>query len=150
MAYKTPQPSLTAFSDANQQNVIRRVYERLDTVEAATGLQSFSSGRKAPAPPQATLSVTTNPKVAGHAYIRITNPQFLGANRNLIGTPLQHWVQASPNPQFTANVTDFPVTPQTYMDTSELGSGTFYFQLRSTSDGQTFNDPVTSGKVSIP
>jgi hypothetical protein len=150
VAYKTPEPSVTAFSDANQQNVVRRVYERLNAVEQATNLQSFSSGRKAPAPPQATLNVTTNPKVSGHAYIRITNPQFLGSNRNLIGAPLQHWVQASPSQQFNSNVTDFPVTSQTYIDTSELGSGTYYFQLRSTFDGKTFNDPVTSGKVSIP
>jgi hypothetical protein len=150
MSYKTPQPSVEAFKDADQQNIVRRIYERLDSVEKVTSLQSFSSGRKAPAPPQAALSVSVNSQVKGHAYVRITNPQYLGTNQNPIAAPIQHWIKASPSPSFNGGVVDFGITSQTYIDTSELGSGTFYFQLRSTTDGKTFNNPTSSGKVVIP
>jgi len=150
MAYKTPQPSVQAFQDADQQNVVKRIYERLDSIEEATSLQSFVSGRAAPAPPQAALTVSTNPTQPGHAYIRITNPQYLGTNKNRIATPIQHWLIASPSPGFNSGVIDFGKTSQTYIDTSELGSGIWYLQLRSTTDGKTFNNPVSSGKVVIP
>lgn len=151
MGYKTPQPTVEeAFQDPSQQNWARRVYERLDLLEESTNTQSFSSGRAAPAPPQATLAVNINPSVKGHAYIRITNPQYLGTNKNPIAAPIQHWIQASPNPGFNSGIIDFPKTSQTYIDTSELGSGTWYLQLRSTFDGKTFNNPVSSGKVVIP
>jgi hypothetical protein len=150
MAYKPPQPDVGAFSDHGQQNVVRRIYERLNLIEKATSLQSIVSGRAAPAPPQAVLSVTTNPKIAGHAFIRITNPQYLGTNKNRIATSIEHWLQASPTPSFNSGIIDFPKTSQTYIDTSELGSGVWYLQLRSTTDGKTFNNPVGSGKVVIP
>jgi hypothetical protein len=149
MAYKTPQPNVLAFAHPAQQNVIRRIYERISNLEEATNLQSFSGGRKAQAPAQATLAVRVNPRVAGHAYIRITNPQYLGTNRNRITSPLLHEVVASTSPGFNQNVIQFGVTAQTYIDTSELGSGTFYIRLRSTLDGKTFNNPVIS-KVTIP
>ena len=147
MSYKTPQPLVTAFSDPNQQNVVRRMGERLDGIEEAINLQSLSSGRKAPAPPQAQLNVTSNPNVPGHFFVRITNPEFLGTNRNRVTAPIRHLLQASPNVSFNANVTTFPVSHQTYFPVSELGKGTFHFQLTSTFDGKTFNAPVRSGPV---
>ena len=147
MAYKTPQPLVTAFSDPGQQNVVRRIGERLDGIESAINLQSLSSGRKSPAPPQAALNVTSNPNVPGVFAVRITNPEFLGTNRNPVAAPIRHLLQASPNASFNSNVTKFPVSHQTYFPISELGKGTFHFELTSTFDGKTFNSPVRSGPV---
>ena len=147
---KTPQPNVLAFQDVAQQNLVRRIYERLTNLETVTGSQSFGDGREAPAPPQAALDVTTNPNVKGMAFVRITNPEFLGTNQNRIAAPMRHWLQASPNQSFNTGVVDFPITHGTYLPVAELGSGTFYFRLRSTGDGKTFNDPVSSGKVVIP
>lgn len=156
MGYKTPQPDVTAFADQAQQNILRRVYERLGALEEVTQSQSSgrqtagSSGRRSPAPPQAQLAVTTNPSVKGAAYVRITNPQFLGTKRNQVGSTPQHWVRASTSANFNQNITDFGVSPSTYLPVSELGSGTFYFEVRSSLDGKTFNNPVRSASVTIP
>lgn len=138
------------FSDPGQQNYARRVYERLDNLERATNQQSFNEGSKAPAPPTAGLSVTTNPNVPGHVFVRVTNPEFLTSKRNPIAAPIRHWLQASPSAGFNGDVTDFGISHQTYWDISELGSGSFHFQLQSTHDGKTFNTPVRSGQVVIP
>ena len=129
---------------------MRRVHERLDNLEEVTNSQSISNGRTAPAPPTAALNVSVNPSVKGHAFIRVVNPEFLPSPSNPVAATIRHWIQASPNAAFNGNVTDFGVTHQTYIDTAELGSGTYYFRLRSTFDGKTFNNPVSSGKVVIP
>lgn len=151
MGYKTPQPDLaSSFPEPKQQASVRRITERLDNLETATNQQSFSNGQKAPAPPKVGLSVTTNPKVKGTASVRITLPQFLTSKNNPSGAPMLHWTQASPIANFGASVTNFPVGPHTYFPVLELGSGTFYFQTRSSFDGQTWNQPVQSGKVVIP
>jgi hypothetical protein len=150
MAYKTPEPPLEVFSDIGQQNVVRRIRERLDNLETVTQAQSAGPGRLAPAPPAAKLSVSVNQNVKGHAYIRVINPEFLIGKQNPTAAAIRHWLQASPMPQFNKGVTDFGISHQTYFDISELGSGTFYFRLRSTYDGQTFNGASQSGKVTIP
>jgi len=149
MGYSPPHPTVTAFKDPQQQNVARRIYERLDNLEAVTNLQSFSGGRKSPAPPASILNVTTTPGNKGFAYVRIAPAQTLGKGRNPIAAPIAHWVTASPNPQFNSKVTDFGVTNQTYIPTNELGSGTFYIKIRPTFDGKTFG-PSASSKVVIP
>jgi len=151
MSYRTPEPTLEAFADPAQQSYVRRVSERLDNLEQVTQAQSVgSAGRQAPAPPKAGFGVTTNAGVKGHAYVRITNPEFLGGKQNQAGSAIRHHLQASTNPQFNGTVTDFPVSHQTYYDISELGSGTFYFRMSSSYDGKTFNTAQNSGKVVIP
>ena len=139
---KTPQPSIQAFTDPKEQMWARHVYTRLDSLEEVTNLQSFSNGRKSPAPPQAGLVVTTNSKVPGVFNVRITNPEFLGQGRNPIAAPMRHQVRACPYSNFSKQVTSFPISHQTYYPISELGPGTFHFELTSTFDGQTFNRPV--------
>jgi hypothetical protein len=139
-----------AFPDHAQQSFVRRIYERLNNLEAAANLQSFENGRKAPAPPKAILNVTVNPSAPGHAFIRIVNPEFQTSRGNPIAAPIRHWIRASPFPQFNKSVTDFGITHQTYIDTKELGSGTFHFEVRSSFDGKTFTGPVRSGQVVIP
>lgn len=47
-----------------------------------------------------------------------------------------------PYSNFSKQVTSFPISHQTYYPISELGTGTFHFELTSTFDGQTFNRPV--------
>lgn len=150
MTYKTPQPPVEAFSDLAQQNLVRRVYERLDNLETVTQSQSFgASGRLAPAPAKAGFSVTTNSAVKGHAYVRVINPEFLTGKQNQARVAIRHHLRASQTPGFTQGIVDFPVSHQTYYDISELGSGTWYLQLRSTTDGQTFNS-WQQQKVTIP
>jgi hypothetical protein len=150
MSYTVPHPDVAAFENPNERNVVRRLYERVANIETVTNLQSYTGGRKAPRPPLAKLGVSVNSGMPGHAYIRIVNPEFLGTNQNPIVAPIRHWLRASPNVQFNGNITDFGITHQTYFDISELGSGAFVFQLRSTFDGKTFNAPVSSGKIVIP
>lgn len=147
MPYKPPQPTLLAFQDPKQKDLVRRLMERITNLESVTGTQSFSNGRKSPAPAQAGLSVSTKP---GTAIVRITLPQLMNPKQNAIGAPLLHWTQASTSPDFSSGVTDFGVGPHTFLSTNELGSGTFYFQVRSSIDGQTWNDPVRTSKVTIP
>jgi hypothetical protein len=151
MPYRTPQPPIESFADPEQQSVVRRMTERLDNLETVTQAQSWdATGRLAPAPAKAALNVSTNSKVKGHVYVRITNPEFLGGKENQAGAPIRHQVQASPSKTFNSNITDFGVTHQTYFDISELGSGTYYFQHRSTYDGKTFNNWSAPQKVVIP
>lgn len=151
MAYRTPQPPIQSFPDKAQQAVVRRISERLDNLETVTQSQAAdSTGRIAPAPPQALLNASVNPSVKGHVYLRVLNPEFLGTKQNQAGSAIRHHLQACTTPGFKSGVVDFPVTHQTYFDISELGSGTFYFQHRSTYDGKTFNSFVLSPKVVIP
>lgn len=151
MGYKAPQPDVGAFSDQAQQNVVRRIYQRVSALENVTQSHSSSNGVRQSAPPaQAALNVNVSSSVKGHAFVRITNPEYLASNGNPAGSPITHWLRASPVADMSSTVTDFGVNPSTYYDISELGSGSFYFQLRSTTDGHTFNQPVNSGQVTIP
>src|ERR1039458_5556204 len=143
MSYVTPQPQYqTAFPDSKQQNILRRVYERLTNLESVTNLQGFSDGRTSPAPPPSQLAVSVNAKVTGQAFARIVNPELLQSHGNPIVAPIYHWLRASPVANFSAQVTDFGVSSHTYWPIAELGSGTFHFELRSSFDKKTWNGPV--------
>jgi hypothetical protein len=151
MSYRTPEPPIEAFQDVAQQILVRRLMERLKNLELVTQSHSQGpSGRLAPAPPLAKLGVTVNTNIKGHVYVRILNPEFQGGRQNQAGSPIRHWLRASPSPQFKTGVVDFGISHQTYYDVSELGSGPCHFEVKSTFDGQTFNRPRRSGKVVIP
>ena len=140
MSYVTPNPPIQSLPEPHQ-TIIRRLLERVENLETVTNVQGFSSGRKAPAPPQAQLAVTSQAGSPGVAFVKITNPQYLTSGRNKMRAPIQHWLQASPFPNFSANVQDFGISNQTHWS-APVGSGKLYFRLYSTFDGVTFNNPI--------
>jgi hypothetical protein len=144
-----PNIDAVALKNGDLADVLRNLHKRILDLESRTGLQGTDSTKQSvtmPPPPAARVGVTT---IKGVFKISITNPQFQPinvknpTNPNPFGTPIYHVLESSPTPDFRANVESHPASPQTYFEVS--ASGTRYYRVRSTYDGQNFTTSQVVG-----
>jgi len=139
--------------------LLQRALENFETrvvgLQTKAGLLSFDSQKQSPAmapPPHASVEVSAVPS-SGRFVVRITNPEYVNRG-NQYKTPILHFLQFSPNQNFSSGVVEFPISTQTYysVPVEDVGgtpgnpfSG--YFQWRSSYDGEHFNQPIRSPNV---
>jgi hypothetical protein len=136
----------------------QQLLDLLTALAATTNLQqqvTSTTGKNVPPQVKATVSY-----LKGNYIVEIQNPGSVSpvsavqsaqvssgattSTNNAPITPLYHQIRVATSPQFniSSNVTTFGGTTgstQTYWTLTNLGSGNFYFQIRSSFDGINFN-----------
>lgn len=128
---------------------LRSMHASITALQQQVGAGAFDADKQLPvasAPAQASLKVVGS---GGRFQVMITNPQFLnpqkGLRANPPNAPMIHHLRYADNPSFK-NAVSLPPTTQNYFEFNH-GSGTLYFELKSSLDGHTKNHPVLSGAV---
>jgi len=137
------------------QKLLEANGERLNQLELKVGASSFDSENKTPlaATPKPASIAFSATSGSGRFVIRVTNPEYVGRG-NTRKTPILHHIQFSPSPTFSKGIVEFPISTQTYyhVPVEDVGGtpGTpmeGYFRIRSSRDGQNFNNFQQSAKL---